>query len=138
MWLAGLSTPVKAVVLPWHCEQSPAAGCAGSATLNGPAADLGGHTQEGFLILHRYPALGGVAGLAALARSSALMFVLVSVLWLVWRRRLALALALALAAAFAVSAVAFFVAANTGCTKTEAASKARRNCLRFIMSKSYY
>ena len=31
--MAGLSTPVKTVVLPWHCEQSPAAGWAGLATL---------------------------------------------------------------------------------------------------------
>jgi hypothetical protein len=33
MWLAGRSTPVKALVLPWHWLQSPALGCAGSATL---------------------------------------------------------------------------------------------------------
>jgi len=32
MWLAGLSIPVKAVVLLWHCEQSPALGWAASAT----------------------------------------------------------------------------------------------------------
>ena len=38
MWLAGLSTPVKAVVLPWHWLQSPLVGCAGSATLKVPAA----------------------------------------------------------------------------------------------------
>ena len=31
MWLAGLSTPVKALVLLWHWLQSPLDGCAGSA-----------------------------------------------------------------------------------------------------------
>ena len=31
--MAGLSTPVKAVVLAWHCAQSPVPGWAGSATL---------------------------------------------------------------------------------------------------------
>jgi len=41
MWLAGLSTPVKAVVPLWHCEQSPLVGCAASATLYVPAAVRG-------------------------------------------------------------------------------------------------
>ena len=33
MWLAGLSCAVKKLVPLWHCEQSPVAGCAASATL---------------------------------------------------------------------------------------------------------
>ena len=33
MWLLGMSTPVKAVVLPWHWLQSPVLGWAASATL---------------------------------------------------------------------------------------------------------
>jgi len=41
MWFAGLSTAVNAVVLPWHCEQSPVLGCAASATLYVPAVALG-------------------------------------------------------------------------------------------------
>jgi len=41
MWLAGLSWPVKKFVLPWHCEQSPVAGWAASATVKGPAAAAG-------------------------------------------------------------------------------------------------
>ena len=41
MWLAGLSSGLKKLVLPWHCEQSPAAGWAASATLKLPAAARG-------------------------------------------------------------------------------------------------
>ena len=41
MWLAGLSTAVKASVLPWHCTQSPVAGCAASATLVALPAAVG-------------------------------------------------------------------------------------------------
>ena len=39
--MAGLSCAEKKFVLPWHCEQSPVAGCAASATLNVPAAARG-------------------------------------------------------------------------------------------------
>ncbi len=41
MWLAGLSMALKAVVLLWHCEQSPEFGCAASAMANVPPAALG-------------------------------------------------------------------------------------------------
>jgi hypothetical protein len=41
MWLAGVSSALKKLVLPWHCEQSPLAGCAASATLKVPAAARG-------------------------------------------------------------------------------------------------
>ena len=41
MWLVGLSIAVKAVVLLWHCEQSPVAGCAESATAKVLALDFG-------------------------------------------------------------------------------------------------
>ena len=41
MWLAGLSWAVKKLVLLWHCEQSPLAGWAASATLKLPAAARG-------------------------------------------------------------------------------------------------
>ena len=36
-----MSSAVKKFVPLWHCEQSPAAGCAASATLKVPAAALG-------------------------------------------------------------------------------------------------
>jgi len=39
--LVGLSIAVKAVVLLWHCEQSPVAGCAESATAKVLALDFG-------------------------------------------------------------------------------------------------
>ena len=41
MWLEGLSCAVKKFVPLWHCEQSPVAGCAASATLKVPAAARG-------------------------------------------------------------------------------------------------
>lgn len=46
---------------------------------------------------------GALAGTAALVRSAALVFVLVAVAWLLWRRRWALALLLALGAAIVVA-----------------------------------
>ena len=39
--MVGLSIAVKAVVLLWHCEQSPVAGCAESATAKVLALDFG-------------------------------------------------------------------------------------------------
>ena len=41
MWFDGLSVALKKLVPLWHCEQSPAAGCAASATLKVPAAARG-------------------------------------------------------------------------------------------------
>jgi len=41
MWLAGLSWPLKKLVPLWHCEQSPALGCEGSAMANVPPTVVG-------------------------------------------------------------------------------------------------
>ena len=41
MWLAGRSVALKKFVSLWHCEQSPVAGCAASATLKVLAAARG-------------------------------------------------------------------------------------------------